>query len=77
MPKNLKLKAARAEKDLTQSALAEAMITLCENADMRRQMGQNGMRRVCAIYQLSTMVERYEALFNEVTGGDRHGGNRV
>ena len=60
-----------------QSALAEAMITLCENADMRRQMGQNGMRRVCAIYQLSTMVERYEALFNEVTGGDRHGGNRV
>ncbi|MGN0996297.1 MAG: GT4 family glycosyltransferase PelF [Candidatus Ventricola sp.] len=60
-----------------QSALAEAMLTLCENADMRRQMGQNGMRRVCAVYQLSTMVERYDALFSEVAGGDGHGGNRV
>ena len=52
-------------------------MTLCENVDMRKQMGLNGMRRVCAMYQLSTMVERYEALFNEVAGGDCHGGNRV
>ena len=40
MPKNLKLKAARAEKDMTQGALAEAAAWLL--ADVGRFAGRNG-----------------------------------
>ena len=42
MPKNLKLKAARAEKDMTQGALAEA-------AGVSRQTTINLCRSICKI----------------------------
>lgn len=48
-----------------QSALAEAILTLCENADMRKRMGQNGQRRVEALFQHKQMLARYEALFQK------------
>ena len=41
MPKNLKLKAARAEKDLTQSALAEAAgLTVDDGVVVSAEQGQ-------------------------------------
>lgn len=64
-----------------QSALAEAMMTLCEDPEARRRMGDAGRRRVYAQYRHETMLERYEGVFQEALahtpGGNAHGGHRV
>lgn len=47
MPKNLKLKAARAEKDLTQSALAEAVGVSRQTINAIEQGDYNPTIRLC------------------------------
>ncbi len=62
-----------------QSALAEAMLTLCEDAPMRSRMGAAGKRRVEALFQHADMLARYQRIFDEATrggGGSAHGGHR-
>jgi glycosyltransferase involved in cell wall biosynthesis len=59
-----------------QSALAEAMLTLCSDAKLRRRMGENGRKRVFAHYRHDMMVRRYDEIFEEVRGS-HYGGNRV
>lgn len=50
-----------------QSELAEAMLTLCRDERMRRQMGENGKRRVAELYGHRQMIEHYLALYDEAT----------
>ena len=52
-----------------QTALAEAVLTLCEDANRRKQYGENGRRRVSRMYRLPDMVERYEILFERARRG--------
>ena len=52
-----------------QSAMAEAILMMCGDEQMRRRMGQSGKRRAAASYRHETMVDRYDALFAWVTGG--------
>ncbi len=59
-----------------QSALAEAILRLCDDAQERRQMGDNGQRRVQAFYQHKDMLESYERLFMQARG-DADGRDRV
>lgn len=59
-----------------QTALAEAVLTLCEDVERRRQYGENGRRRVSRMYRLPDMVERYEILFERARRG-AGGRNRV
>ena len=42
-----------------QSELAEAMLTLCRDETLRRQMGENGRKRVNAIYRHEQMIDNY------------------
>lgn len=46
-----------------QGALAEAMLTLCENAKLRRQMGVNGQKRVTALYGYGQMLKKYHQVY--------------
>ena len=48
-----------------QSALAEAILTLCNDADARAQLGEAGRRRVYAHYRQATMLERYDGIFRQ------------
>ena len=61
---------------VTAYALAEAVLTLCEDVERRRQYGENGRRRVSRMYRLPDMVERYEILFERARRG-AGGRNRV
>lgn len=47
-----------------QTALAEAMMTLCENEPLRMQMGRVGKKRVETSYRLDTMLQRYQEIFS-------------
>lgn len=62
-----------------QSALAEAMLTLCEDEKLRKQMGHNGQKRVEAYYRQETMLEHYRSIFDRTVLEWRkaHGGYRV
>lgn len=42
-----------------QTALAEAMLTLAEDDQLRTQMGENGKRRVLALFTHKQMLEKY------------------
>ena len=42
-----------------QGELADAMLTLCRNPEMRRKMGENGRRRVQAYYGHQQMIDSY------------------
>ncbi|MFJ9499063.1 GT4 family glycosyltransferase PelF [Brevibacillus centrosporus] len=46
--------------------IAQAMITLCEEEELRRQMGQNGLQRVTALYTKSQFLEAYRNLYREM-----------
>lgn len=59
-----------------QSALAEAMLTLCSDAKLRRRMGEAGRLRVFQHYRHDSMVRRYGEIFEEVRRS-HYGGNRV
>lgn len=64
-----------------QSALAEAMLTLCEDENMRLNMGRAGKQRVEALYRQDGMIARYQQIFDEARkeaeGRWRHGGHRL
>ena len=59
-----------------QSALAEAMLAMCDNQAERLRMGEIGQKRVSANYRHAQMLERYASLFDEA-GGEALGGNRI
>ncbi len=42
-----------------QSALADAMLTLCDDTQSRRQMGISGQQRVTALYGYDQMLKKY------------------
>lgn len=46
-----------------QAALAEAMLTLSEDNQLRRQMGENGQRRVLTLFSHKQMLEKYMAAY--------------
>lgn len=48
-----------------QGELAEAMLTLCQNQALRREMGENGQRRVQALYANDQMVTNYQNAYRE------------
>ena len=52
-----------------QSALAEAILTMCDNQEERKRMGENGKKRVKAFYKHSLMIQRYLEVFDQATGG--------
>lgn len=49
-----------------QTALAEAILSLCRDANARARMGEAGRRRVYAHYRQDTMLERYDGIFRQV-----------
>ena len=59
-----------------QSALAEAILAMCDDETERRRMGQAGKRRVQANYGHNQMLKRYSDLFTEVRG-ETDGRNRI
>lgn len=54
--------------------LANALDTLRRDEALRRQMGENGRRRVAARYRMEIMLQQYHDLYREVNS---HGGHRV
>jgi len=48
-----------------QTALAEAMLELCGNAALRKQMGQNGQRRAAALYGYERMLNKYLNIYQD------------
>ena len=65
MPKNLKLKAARAEKDLTQSALAEAVGVSRQTINAIEKGEYNPTIRLCRSI-CKTLGKTLDELFWEV-----------
>ena len=66
-----------------QGELAEAMIALCRDEDMRRRMGENGKKRVQALYRHEQMITNYlqhlpnRNRFGAREAGRLNGRNRV
>ena len=52
-----------------QSALAEAILAMCNNEAERRRMGRIGQMRVAANYRHDQMLKRYEDLFRQAGEG--------
>lgn len=46
--------------------IAQAMLDLAQNAEMRRRMGENGYRRFISEYQLSSMKEKYREIYQSL-----------
>lgn len=46
--------------------LAEAMIKMCRSREKRLQMGENGRKRVEALYRHETMIRNYRNMYREV-----------
>ena len=46
-----------------QGELADAMLTLCRDGKMRREMGENGRRRVYALYRHEQMIGNYLGVY--------------
>lgn len=46
--------------------IASAIMKLCDNPEMRKQMGENGKRRVRSKYLLDSMIQSYHTLYQEV-----------
>ena len=59
-----------------QSAMAEAILSLCAHESERRRMGEIGQRRVAANYRHDQMLKRYGDLFEEARR-EADGGNRI
>lgn len=56
--------------------IAQAMITLSQDEELRRRMGRNGQRRVCNLYTKTKFLEGYRKLYRECEGMP-DGGNRI
>jgi len=48
-----------------QSALAEAMLTLCDDAQLRQQMGANGQKRTTELYGYEQMRKKYLKTYDD------------
>ena len=48
------------------AAIGEAFLTLLQNPDARRRMGRAARQRAAESYSTAQVVQRYEALFNEI-----------
>lgn len=46
-----------------QSALTEAILTLCDHPALRKQMGESGQKRVAALYGYNQMLENYLKIY--------------
>jgi glycosyltransferase involved in cell wall biosynthesis len=49
-------------------AMAKAIVAMCENAELAREMGRRGRERVERHFDVRTMVARYEAMYAELLG---------
>jgi glycosyltransferase involved in cell wall biosynthesis len=47
-------------------ALAKTILAMCENTVLARDMGQRGRERVVNLFDVRTMVARYEAIYREL-----------
>ena len=56
-----------------QSAMAEAILAMCDHEAERRQMGLIGQKRVGANYRHDQMLKRYSDLFDEAVAAYRAG----
>ena len=54
-----------------QSALADAMLALCENAELRQQMGLSGQKRAAALYGYEQMLKKYLKIYDEAAIASR------
>jgi glycosyltransferase involved in cell wall biosynthesis len=59
-----------------EAALAGAIDRLLENPELRRRMGENGYRRVAALYNEDHYFERLEALYRKVANHGEAGSDR-
>ncbi|MDM7460901.1 MAG: glycosyltransferase, partial [bacterium] len=48
--------------------LAEYVVRLARDEELRRRMGEAGRRRALAEFDVQVMVERYAQMFREVAG---------
>jgi glycosyltransferase involved in cell wall biosynthesis len=48
--------------------LAKAILAMCENTSLAREMGRRGRERVENHFDVRTMVARYEAMYRELLG---------
>lgn len=53
------------------AALAEALISLCRDPELRRRLGEAGRARADRLFRLDRMIDAYEALLERVAGGGR------
>ena len=53
------------------AGLSERLTRLCRSAALRRMMGRRGRRRIEERFSMRRMVERYEALYEELVGRGR------
>lgn len=44
---------------------ADAIVTLCKNEQLRKEMGENGLRRVTHLYTKTSFLEQYRQLYRE------------
>jgi glycosyltransferase involved in cell wall biosynthesis len=54
-----------------QGALADAMLTLCDDAQLRRQMGLSGQARVTALYGYEQMLRKYLLVYEDAAIASR------
>jgi glycosyltransferase involved in cell wall biosynthesis len=48
--------------------MAEAALHLLGDEDLRRRFGEAGRRRAVEVFGQNTVVQRYRALYDKVTG---------
>jgi glycosyltransferase involved in cell wall biosynthesis len=56
-------------------ALAKMILAMCENTALARDMGKRGRERVENLFDVRTMVARYEAMYRELLGRAVSGGS--
>ena len=45
--------------------IAQAMVSMARNREMRLQMGENGYQRVLAKYQFQSMISAYRGIYKD------------
>lgn len=56
--------------------IAGAVLQLAHNETARRVMGENGYRRVAAVYQMDRMLAAYRNMYAELTGHGKTTGKK-
>jgi glycosyltransferase involved in cell wall biosynthesis len=56
--------------------IGQAIVRLCRDGKLRERMGQNALKRVCALYSKETLIESYKSVYNRF-GSLCHGGDRI